>query len=145
MAAGGLVDRLARGRLDTVPTEVPPVRGLSGDHARAFHACTTPGLRAIWGPPGTGKTTVLSQAVDELLSQGSRVLLVSGTNVAVDNVLTRVVGPRDPAPGEIVRVGTPHLAEIQRTTPRTSRREHESTLPHWSVHGLRRWTTRWLW
>jgi hypothetical protein len=108
----GLADRLAEGRLDPLPTTVPQARGLTGDHARALHACTTPGVRAIWGPPGTGKTTVLGHAVDELLNRGLRVLLVSGTNVAVDNVLSGVLRSREPEPGELIRVGTPHLVAI---------------------------------
>jgi hypothetical protein len=108
----GLADRLAAGRLDALPATVPQARGLTGDHARALHACTTPGVRAIWGPPGTGKTTVLGHAVDELLNLGLRVLLVSGTNVAVDNVLSVVLRSREPEPGELIRVGTPHLVAI---------------------------------
>lgn len=109
----GLADDLAKADLTPVPPSVPDPRALGTDQARALHACVTPGLRAIWGPPGTGKTTVLSHAVDILLTQGQRVLLVSGTNIAVDNVLSRVVSARQPAPGELVRVGTPQLAEIQ--------------------------------
>jgi len=108
----GLADRLADGRLDALPVTVPQARGLTGDHARALHACTTPGVRTIWGPPGTGKTTVLGHAVDELLNRGLRVLLVSGTNVAVDNVLGGVLRSRAPEPGELIRVGTPHLVAI---------------------------------
>lgn len=41
----------------------------------------------IWGPPGTGKTTTLSYLVNELLSREKSILLVSHTNVAIDNAL----------------------------------------------------------
>ncbi|MFH9864080.1 AAA domain-containing protein [Streptomyces sp. NPDC017202] len=42
----------------------------------------------MWGPPGTGKTTVLKRAIGDLTARGDRVLLVSATNVAVDNALS---------------------------------------------------------
>ena len=41
----------------------------------------------IWGPPGTGKTTTLSYLVHELLLRDKSILLVSHTNVAIDNAL----------------------------------------------------------
>ncbi|HXT89787.1 MAG TPA: AAA domain-containing protein, partial [Trebonia sp.] len=66
----------------------------------------------MWGPPGTGKTRVLRSAIGDLLTAGKRVLLVSGTNIAVDNALHETLKERAFAPGEIVRVGPPHLKEI---------------------------------
>jgi len=58
----------------------------------------------IHGPPGTGKTTVITEVVRQLAVQGKKVLITSHTNVAVDNVIenlfpffkTRMVrlGPR---------------------------------------------------
>jgi len=47
-----------------------------------------------------------------LLADGKRVLLVSGTNIAVDNALQGVVRERRHEPGDIVRVGPPQLKEI---------------------------------
>lgn len=55
------------------------------DHA--YRACTGEGLWLVWGPPGTGKTTVLKRAIGDLTTRGKRVLLVSATNIAVDNAL----------------------------------------------------------
>ncbi|GAA4260410.1 hypothetical protein GCM10022255_088960 [Dactylosporangium darangshiense] len=66
----------------------------------------------MWGPPGTGKTRVLSEAINALAQAGKRVLLVSSTNIAVDNALAGVLRHRGHAPGDLVRVGTPHWAEI---------------------------------
>ncbi|MGW4075150.1 AAA domain-containing protein [Streptomyces asiaticus] len=51
----------------------------------AYRACTGEGLWLVWGPPGTGKTTVLKRAIVDLMARGKRILLVSATNVAVDN------------------------------------------------------------
>ena len=55
---------------------------------------------------------MLRGAVSDLLAEGKRVLLVSGTNIAVDNALAGVVRERRHQPGDIVRVGPPQLPEI---------------------------------
>jgi len=44
----------------------------------------------IWGPPGTGKTALLSVVVQSLLESGKRVLVCSNTNRAVDQVLFNI-------------------------------------------------------
>ena len=36
----------------------------------------------VWGPPGTGKTTVIGQIVDELYRHNRSVLVVSHTNTS---------------------------------------------------------------
>lgn len=43
----------------------------------------------VLGPPGTGKTTVISSWVKFFIEQGKRVLISSQNNAAVDNVLAR--------------------------------------------------------
>lgn len=62
----------------------------------------------IHGPPGTGKTTVITEIVRQLRRQGNKVLITSYTNVAVDNVMEKVFS--DFAPLErgdlIVRLGS---------------------------------------
>jgi len=85
---------------------------LSPAQDHAYRACTGEGLWLVWGPPGTGKTTVLKRAIGDLTTRGKRVLLVSATNIAVDNALWGVVKERRHADGEIVRVGPPHLREV---------------------------------
>ena len=61
----GLADALAHGRLAPLspPAEVP----LNREQRRAYAACRTPGLRLVWGPPGTGKTKVLHRAIANLV------------------------------------------------------------------------------
>lgn len=44
----------------------------------------------IVGPPGTGKTKTISCIVEEAISMGKRVLVVSPTNMAVENVFERL-------------------------------------------------------
>lgn len=106
----GLADGLANGRLSPLPaaTDTP----LNPEQQQAYAACWATGLRLVWGPPGTGKTMVLRRAISDLLRAGKRVLLVSSTNVAVDNALAGVIQELKPLPGVLVRVGTPQLPEI---------------------------------
>ncbi|WP_407264844.1 DEAD/DEAH box helicase [Tenacibaculum maritimum] len=44
------------------------------------------------GPPGSGKTTAIIELIIQCVLQGQRVLLVSSTHVAVDNVIDRIIG-----------------------------------------------------
>ncbi|MEU1798725.1 AAA domain-containing protein [Streptomyces californicus] len=111
----GLTERLVGGQIDAVaPSEASACGGvLKGGQAQAYLACTSPGLRLVWGPPGTGKTTVLTRALSDLALRGKRVLLVSGTNVAVDNALEGVLKERSSLPpGLMVRVGSPALRHV---------------------------------
>ncbi|QKW22334.1 hypothetical protein HUT16_27540 [Kitasatospora sp. NA04385] len=78
----------------------------------AYRACLGTGLWLVWGPPGTGKTSVLKRAISDLVAAGKRVLLVSATNIAVDNALLGVVKEQRHSPGQLVRVGPPHLKQI---------------------------------
>lgn len=108
----GLANLLARGEVGGVAAEVVPPPGWQAAQQEAYRACLGTGLWLVWGPPGTGKTRVLRGAVSDLLAEGKRVLLVSGTNIAVDNALAGVVRERRHQPGDIVRVGPPQLPEI---------------------------------
>jgi KaiC/GvpD/RAD55 family RecA-like ATPase len=49
-----------------------------------------PDICLIQGPPGTGKTTVIAEAIYQLVTQGNRVLVASQSNDAVDNALERL-------------------------------------------------------
>lgn len=108
-----LADKLAAGALDPVPSrpgDYPP--GFLPAQRQAYRACVEPGLHAVWGPPGTGKTRVLARAIEDLVGKGKRVLLVSTANVAVDNALKEVIKHLRPEPGLVLRVGPPHLPEL---------------------------------
>lgn len=106
-----LINRFAEGSTDPVPSITGHAEtGDAPDMARA--ACRTPGVHLVWGPPGTGKTRVIALGLQDLINSGKSVLLVSGTNIAVDNALDRAFKALNPAPGVMVRVGNPHLPEI---------------------------------
>lgn len=92
--------------LDVALTQRPespmPPRGRSkerlDEHQRACvdKALTTPHFAVIQGPPGSGKTTVISTILRRALAAGQSVLVVSPTHVAVDNVVEKLVpGKRD--------------------------------------------------
>lgn len=83
-----------------------PVRGLNAPQAQALTAMSTAGGAFVWGPPGTGKTKVIVEAVAAALAAGRSVLIASHTHVAVDNVVADVA-ETVPAPGTIIRVGDP--------------------------------------
>ncbi|WP_066755674.1 AAA domain-containing protein [Crocinitomix algicola] len=55
----------------------------------------------VHGPPGTGKTKILTQSVIALVNQGKRVLVAAPSNAAVDHITSKI-GELVP---EVVRVG----------------------------------------
>ena len=118
MKEPGLADLLARRQPGGRPARDAPGTtpfGLLPPQAAAYRAALGTGVWLVWGPPGTGKTQVLRHSIESLLERGNRILLVSATNIAVDNALQRVIDDeRGMRPGRIVRVGTPHLPEVQR-------------------------------
>lgn len=47
-------------------------------------------ISLIQGPPGSGKTTMIAEAIHQLTRRGKKVLLASQANLAVDNALERL-------------------------------------------------------
>ncbi|MBO3751138.1 AAA family ATPase [Streptosporangiaceae bacterium NEAU-GS5] len=105
---GLLAEGRPRGRL----SDASPPPGMYPEQERAYRACLGSGVWLVWGPPGTGKTTVLRRAIAALIDRSERVLLVSATNIAVDNALLGVLRDGRRAPGAVVRVGPPQLREV---------------------------------
>ena len=62
------------------------------DEQRDFveKALSTPEFTLLEGPPGSGKTTAITELIYQLLRQGKRVMLAASTHVAVDNVLEKL-------------------------------------------------------
>ncbi len=71
----------------------------------------TQDITFVWGPPGTGKTTVLADIARDCLKEQRRVLMVSYSNVAVDDATIRVFANCNKSmtvkPGDIIRYGYP--------------------------------------
>jgi len=106
-----LAQALAERRLAGKPTSDAEAEGLDDEQVEAFRACLGPGLRLVWAPPGTGKTEVLARAIDALVDDGKRVLLVS----TVDEALDAVAEQMSSEPGVAVRIGLgPVAAEASR-------------------------------
>ncbi len=55
----------------------------------AIKSALSSDITYIWGPPGTGKTTVIGQIIDELYKHNRSVLVVSHTNTAVDGAIEK--------------------------------------------------------
>ena len=98
----------------TTPLSIPSqlVRShdqLNESQRRAVALCNDCNLAFVWGPPGTGKTVTLAHIVNELLAHGSRLLIVSTTNAAVDQALAAIARTDDGRAhieaGHIVRIG----------------------------------------
>ncbi len=79
----------------------------------AIRSALSNDITYIWGPPGTGKTTVIGQIIDALYKHDRSVLIVSHTNTAVDGAIEKAdkthckSGHDGNANYPILRIGTP--------------------------------------
>jgi hypothetical protein len=85
--------------------------GLNRSQGMALGNCMKSSCAFVWGPPGTGKTTMLARLLLELLEHKQRVLVTSNTNAAVDQVLRALQRTHEAAAwladGRTVRIGSP--------------------------------------
>jgi hypothetical protein len=84
-------------------------------------ALNTPNFAVIQGPPGSGKTTVISSVVRGALARGERVLVVSPTHVAVDNVVEKLTpAPTSTGPDELAPETLPvrYASRVKKLSPR---------------------------
>jgi ATP-dependent RNA/DNA helicase IGHMBP2 len=87
---------------------------LNGSQNQAVRfALSAEDVAIIHGPPGTGKTTTLIELIQQIVLNGQSVLAVAASNLAVDNMLERLIDAGEKA----IRIGHP-----ARVTP--SLREH---------------------
>ncbi len=79
----------------------------------AIKSALTNDITYIWGPPGTGKTSVIGQIINNLYKNHSSVLVVSHTNTAVDGAIEKAdracekTYPNNKEEWPILRIGTP--------------------------------------
>jgi hypothetical protein len=90
--------------------EAPSNKPLDIAQGKARQRALTASITYIWGPPGCGKTFLLSEIVRSGFESGKRILICSNTNKAVDQVIYRIcknLGKQHPAmqDGRIVRLG----------------------------------------
>ena len=69
----------------------------------------------VWGPPGTGKTQFVARYTQKLVQQGEKVLVMSVSNIAVDNATTRIDQLSEPGSSlRVVRYGYPHDQDLMK-------------------------------
>jgi len=72
----------------------------------------------IIGPPGTGKTKVITKILEEAMKNNLKVLVASPTNMAVENVFERIdtkaIGLKD---GEVILTINTELEDLQEFSP----------------------------
>ncbi len=99
----------------TSPVFQPLDAGLNDSQREAVRfALTAQDVAIIHGPPGTGKTTTVIELIRQITRQGQTVLACAPSNLAVDNMLERLL-----AAGEnVLRLGHPArvLPELQAHT-----------------------------
>ena len=94
-------------------TDVPPevTERLNDEQRAAVELAVGSDALFVWGPPGTGKTSVVAGIVEAHYRAGRSVLLVSNTNAAVDTALLRLCDRLDGDPGlndgHVLRHGAP--------------------------------------
>lgn len=71
--------------------------------AAVLHALSAQDVAIIHGPPGTGKTTTVVALIAAAVANGERVLATAPSNLAVDNILERLIA----AGVDAVRIGHP--------------------------------------
>ncbi|CAL1711823.1 unnamed protein product [Somion occarium] len=83
---------------DTHSSEISDIpASLNRSQRRAVISASTETMSLIWGPPGTGKTTVVVQILLRFLRRNPdvRILMTASTHNAVDNVLERFVAENE--------------------------------------------------
>lgn len=98
------------------PEVLEIVAGLNDDQRRAVLSALTPGVRFIWGPPGTGKTRTVGHLAAAAAVEGKTVLVVSYSNVAVDVAMLALAAAapsRLRRPGTLVRIGTARRDDVR--------------------------------
>jgi AAA domain len=115
---GDLVEQLWNLARPALPLgyERQATRPLNREQLLALSAMTSEGASFVWGPPGTGKTTTIIEAVIDALAHDRTVLIASHTHAAVDNVLEGLLDTslaEEPwsKPGVVIRVASTKTLE----------------------------------
>ena len=74
-----------------------------GQQESIYRALAAKDVAIIHGPPGTGKTTTIAELIRIAVSRGEKILVSAASNLAVDNVVERLLG----AGLWVIRVGHP--------------------------------------
>jgi hypothetical protein len=107
-----------------IQTPPSPAPDLNRRQREAFDKVLAgPDLVAVIGPPGTGKTTTITEIVRAAAAHGGRVIICSQNNRAVDNVLGRLpeelLAVRVGNEVNVTAEGVPYLLQRQAADLRT--------------------------
>ena len=64
--------------------------GTSEQRSFVLKSMNSPDLSILEGPPGSGKTTAITELIYQLIKRNKRILLCASTHVAIDNVLEKL-------------------------------------------------------
>lgn len=99
--------------------ELPPLRPLDADlndsqYEAVRFALAAGDVAIVHGPPGTGKTRTIAELIRQAVVRGEKVLACAPSNLAVDNLLERLVWAGE----RVIRLGHPArvLPELQQHT-----------------------------
>ncbi len=102
------------------PQDAPDIpAGLFNAQKAAVRSALGRNLTVIWGPPGTGKTRTIGSIAQCLFNSGRSVLVVSHTNIAVDQAIRHVAEALKEQVdlGKIIRIGEVHDEKLRNTYP----------------------------
>lgn len=114
-----ITTRTDSGELNLPSSTRPP----DNEQVAAIRAACASDVHYVWGPPGTGKTQTIGFLIAALLRRNLRVLVVSHTNVATDNAITKTAellqDSEDYHGGKLVRFGniSPNSSVPDMVTP----------------------------
>ncbi len=93
--------------VDGKPYKITDKPTLNDEQLNALQSALGRNLTIIWGPPGTGKTHTIGTITEYLYKQSRSVLLVSHTNIAVDQAVKHVAKTiKEKLPeGILIRIG----------------------------------------
>jgi hypothetical protein len=114
----------AQGRRNALEAPPEPAFELNSRQREAFDkTLTSPDILTVIGPPGTGKTTIITEIVRAVAGRRERVIVCSQNNRAVDNVLGRLprelLAIRVGNEARITEEGLPYLLQRQASELRT--------------------------
>ena len=96
-----LLGQTPAGRRDLFPLRFPYLN--SSQEAAVNHVLAAREVAIVHGPPGTGKTTTLVEAIYETLHRENQVLVCAQSNTAVDWIAEKLVDRGIP----VLRIGNP--------------------------------------
>ena len=102
------------------PSQIDPRQSVGLGQDLALKKATSQSITFVWGPPGTGKTTILCKIALEHILNGYRVLMVSYSNVSVDGAVVKIASMSEQVPGQIIRYGYPRVKELLESKTLTS-------------------------